>query len=86
MFILGAAVLYGWAAAIFVAVLTRVTLEIVERRPRIKLYYNGAVFALAAGAAGAGDDRRSTRNDHDDEPRASRCSPARAPSTRSTSC
>ena len=52
VFILGAAVLYGPSAAIFVALLTRVTLEIVERRPRIKLYYNGAVFALAAGAAG----------------------------------
>jgi diguanylate cyclase (GGDEF)-like protein len=45
-------VLYGPSAAIFVALLTRVTLEIVERRPRVKLYYNGAVFALAAGAAG----------------------------------
>ena len=53
VFILGAAVLYGWAAAVAVAVLTRVTLEIVERRPRMKLYYNGAVFALAAAAAAA---------------------------------
>jgi diguanylate cyclase (GGDEF)-like protein len=53
VFILGAGVLYGWPAAVAVAVLTRVTLEIVERRPRVKLYYNGAVFALAAAAAGA---------------------------------
>ena len=52
VFILGAGVLYGWPAAVFVAVLTRVTLEIVERRPRVKLFYNGAVFALAAMAAG----------------------------------
>jgi diguanylate cyclase (GGDEF)-like protein len=52
VFILGAGVLYGWPAAVFVAVLTRVTLEIVERRPRVKLFYNGAVFALAALAAG----------------------------------
>jgi diguanylate cyclase (GGDEF)-like protein len=52
VFILGAGVLYGWEAAVAVAVLTRVTLEIVERRPRVKLYYNGAVFALAAAAAG----------------------------------
>ena len=56
VFILGAGVLYGWPAAVFVAVLTRVTLEIVERRPRIKLYYNGAVFALAAGGRRRGDD------------------------------
>ena len=44
--------LCGQSAAVFVALLTRATLEIVERRPRIRLYYNGAVFALAAGAAG----------------------------------
>ncbi len=53
VFIVGAGVLYGWAAAVAVAVLTRVTLEILERRPRVKLFYNGAVFALAAAAAGA---------------------------------
>src|SRR5262245_32597506 len=53
VFILGAGVLYGTPAAVAVAVLTRVTLEIVERRPRMKLFYNGAVFALAATAAGA---------------------------------
>ena len=53
VFILGAAVLYGWEAAVAVAVLTRGTLEIVERRPRVKLYFNCAVFALAAAAAGA---------------------------------
>jgi diguanylate cyclase (GGDEF)-like protein len=53
VFIIGAAVLYGWSAAVAVAVLTRVTLEIVERRPREKLFFNGAVFALAAAAAGA---------------------------------
>ena len=53
VFILGAGVLYGWEAAVAVAVLTRVTLEIVEQRPRVKLYFNGAVFALAAAAAGA---------------------------------
>ena len=53
VFILGAAVLYGWEAAVGVAVLTRGTLEVVERRPRVKLYFNCAVFALAAAAAGA---------------------------------
>src|SRR5262245_40729955 len=52
VFILAAGILYGWPAAVAVAVLTRVTLEIVERRPMVKLVYNGAVFALAAAAAG----------------------------------
>jgi diguanylate cyclase (GGDEF)-like protein len=51
VFILGAAVLYGPSAAIAVAVTTRVTLELVERRPRVKLFYNGAVFGIAAAAA-----------------------------------
>ncbi|HEY7862573.1 MAG TPA: hypothetical protein VIE39_02875, partial [Thermoanaerobaculia bacterium] len=53
VFILAAGMLYGWPAAVAVAVVTRVTLEIVERRPLVRLVYNGAVFALAAGAAGA---------------------------------
>jgi diguanylate cyclase (GGDEF)-like protein len=53
VFIIGAGILYGWPAAVVVAVLTRVTLELVERRPMVKLVYNGAVFALAAAAAGA---------------------------------
>jgi diguanylate cyclase (GGDEF)-like protein len=53
VFILSAGILYGWPAAVAVAVLTRVTLEVIERRPRVKLVYNGAVFALAAGAAGS---------------------------------
>jgi diguanylate cyclase (GGDEF)-like protein len=53
VFVLGAAVMYGWPAAVAVAVLTRVTLEVAQRRPLVKLVYNGGVYALAAGAAGA---------------------------------
>jgi diguanylate cyclase (GGDEF)-like protein len=66
VFIFSAGVLYGWTAAVAVAVLTRVTLEIVERRPLVKLCYNGAVFALAAAAAGVamtpfdGNDQATT--------------------------
>jgi diguanylate cyclase (GGDEF)-like protein len=53
VFVLSAAMLYGWTAAVTVAVLTRITLELVQRRPLVKLVYNGAVYALAAAAAGA---------------------------------
>jgi diguanylate cyclase (GGDEF)-like protein len=53
VFILGAGALYGWEAAIVIAFLTRTTLEIAERRPLVKLVYNGAVYALAGAACGA---------------------------------
>jgi diguanylate cyclase (GGDEF)-like protein len=52
VFVVGTAFLHGWAAAAIVASLTRVALEIVQRRPLIKLVYNGAVYALGGAAAG----------------------------------
>ena len=55
VFILGAAVLYGWEAAVVVAVLTRGTLEIVERRPRVKLYFNCARLRARGGRGGCRD-------------------------------
>ncbi|MGB2952594.1 MAG: GGDEF domain-containing protein [Gaiellaceae bacterium] len=53
VFIVGAAVLYGWPAAILIGFLTRATLEIVHRRPAVKLAYNGSVYAMSGAAAGA---------------------------------
>jgi diguanylate cyclase (GGDEF)-like protein/putative nucleotidyltransferase with HDIG domain len=53
VFIVGTAVLYGWAPAVVVGCLTRVLIEVIRRRPVIRLAYNGAVYALAGGAAGA---------------------------------
>jgi diguanylate cyclase (GGDEF)-like protein len=52
VFVVGTAFLYGWAAAAIVASLTRVALELAQRRPLIKLVYNGAVYALGGAAAG----------------------------------
>jgi diguanylate cyclase (GGDEF)-like protein len=52
VFVVGTAFLYGWAAAAIVASLTRVALEIFQRRPVIKLAYNGAVYAIGGAAAG----------------------------------
>ena len=53
VFIVGAAVIYGWAAAVMIGFVARATIELVQRRPAIRLAYNSAVYALAGGAAGA---------------------------------
>jgi diguanylate cyclase (GGDEF)-like protein/putative nucleotidyltransferase with HDIG domain len=53
VFIVGAAVIYGWAPAVMIGFVARATIELVQRRPAIRLAYNSAVYALAGGAAGA---------------------------------
>jgi diguanylate cyclase (GGDEF)-like protein len=53
VFIVGAAVVYGWAPAVMIGFIARATIELVQRRPAIRLAYNSAVYALAGGAAGA---------------------------------
>jgi hypothetical protein len=45
--------IYGWPAAVIVGLLTRTTLEIWQRRPLVRLLYNGSLYALAGAAAGA---------------------------------
>jgi diguanylate cyclase (GGDEF)-like protein len=52
VFVLGAGIVYGWAAAVIVGMITRVTLEVAEARPLVKLVYNGAVYAVAGAACG----------------------------------
>jgi diguanylate cyclase (GGDEF)-like protein len=52
VFIVGAAVIYGWAPAVMIGFIARATIEVVQRRPAIRLAYNSAVYALAGGAAG----------------------------------
>jgi hypothetical protein len=47
VFIVGAAVIYeGWAPAVLVGFLTRALIELIQRRPAIRLSYNSAVYAL----------------------------------------
>jgi diguanylate cyclase (GGDEF)-like protein len=53
VFIVGAAVIYGWAPAVMIGFVARAAIEVVQRRPAIRLAYNGAVYALGGGAAGA---------------------------------
>jgi diguanylate cyclase (GGDEF)-like protein len=53
VFIVGAAVIYGWAPAVLIGFLTRALIELIQRRPPVRLSYNSAVYALGGGAAGA---------------------------------
>jgi diguanylate cyclase (GGDEF)-like protein/putative nucleotidyltransferase with HDIG domain len=53
VFIVGAAVIYGWAPAVLIGFLTRAVIELIQRRPPVRLSYNSAVYALGGGAAGA---------------------------------
>jgi diguanylate cyclase (GGDEF)-like protein len=52
VFIVGAAVIYGWAPAVMIGFIARATIELVQRRPAIRLAYNSGVYALAGAAAG----------------------------------
>jgi diguanylate cyclase (GGDEF)-like protein len=53
VFFAGGAVLFGWAEATVLAVVARVTIEVVQRRPRVRSAHNIGAYALAASAAGA---------------------------------
>jgi diguanylate cyclase (GGDEF)-like protein len=52
VFFIGAAVMFGAAEATVVALAVRFAVDVAQRRPRIRLLYNGPVYALSAGAAG----------------------------------
>jgi diguanylate cyclase (GGDEF)-like protein/putative nucleotidyltransferase with HDIG domain len=52
VFIVGAAVIYGWAPAVIVAFVGITLVQLVQRRPLDRLLYNGAVYAVSAAAAG----------------------------------
>jgi diguanylate cyclase (GGDEF)-like protein len=64
VFVVSSGLVYGWPTATLVALATRVALEVVQRRPAIKLAANGAVYALSGAAAGGAEilvgDRRTT--------------------------
>ena len=53
VFVVGTAVLYGWAAATLLAFLMQLTVETGRRRAPTRIAYNSAVYALAAAAGGA---------------------------------
>jgi diguanylate cyclase (GGDEF)-like protein len=52
-FLVGAALIYDWHTAVLLSLCVRGMIEVVQRRPLMKIAYNSAVFALSGGAAGA---------------------------------
>jgi diguanylate cyclase (GGDEF)-like protein len=52
VFMVGTAVLYGWAPAAVLAFVTMAAVELVRRTPLVRLLYNSSVYALAGTAAG----------------------------------
>ena len=52
VFVVATGLLYGWPAAAIVAFLTRTALEVFQRRPAMRLAYNGAVYAMCGAAGG----------------------------------
>jgi len=52
VFFVGAAVMFGAAEATVVALAVRAAVDLVQHHPRLRLLYNGPVYALSAGAAG----------------------------------
>jgi diguanylate cyclase (GGDEF)-like protein len=52
VFVVGVAVIYGWAPAVVVGFLARAVIEQLQHRPPIRLTYNSAVYAVGSMAAG----------------------------------
>jgi diguanylate cyclase (GGDEF)-like protein/putative nucleotidyltransferase with HDIG domain len=52
VFIVGAAVVYGWAAATLLAFVAHLVVKYIRRQPPIRTAYNSAVYALGGAAAG----------------------------------
>jgi signal transduction histidine kinase len=53
IFIVGVAVIYGWAEASIIGALTMGLVELAHRRPPSRITFNTGLYTLAAGAAGA---------------------------------
>jgi diguanylate cyclase (GGDEF)-like protein/putative nucleotidyltransferase with HDIG domain len=51
VFIVGAAIIYGWAAAVVVAFVALALIQLAHRRPIDRLFYNAAVYTLSGVAA-----------------------------------
>jgi signal transduction histidine kinase len=52
VFIVTAAVIYGWQTAVIVGVLAMLLVEVYTHKPPIRMLYNASIYALAALAAG----------------------------------
>jgi diguanylate cyclase (GGDEF)-like protein len=52
VFGVSAIVLFGWAAGVLVVFATPAIMQLLDRRPPVRIAYNASAFALTAGAAG----------------------------------
>jgi len=52
VFCVASIVLFGWAPGVLVSIVAPTIMQLVERRPPVRVAYNAAVFALSAGVAG----------------------------------
>src|SRR5262245_49400766 len=52
VFIVTAAVVYGWRLGVLVGAFSMSSVEVYRRTPAVRLLYNSALYALAAAAAG----------------------------------
>jgi diguanylate cyclase (GGDEF)-like protein len=52
VFIVGAAVTYGWAPAILIAFIACAVIDSLQQKPAVRVAYNSAVYGLGGGAAG----------------------------------
>jgi signal transduction histidine kinase len=52
VFIVAAAVIYGWRAAVVIALLAMLLVEFYSRAPVVRLLYNSSLYVLSAAAAG----------------------------------
>src|SRR5918911_2342194 len=52
VFGLSAIVLFGWAAGVLVVFATPAIMQVLDRRPPIRIAYNSSAFALTAASAG----------------------------------
>ena len=52
VFIVGTAILYGWAPAVLIAFVVLALIQLSQRRETARLAYNSAVYALSGAAAG----------------------------------
>ena len=54
VFVVAAGVLYGWEVAAVLAFVTMTSVELIHRRPAVRVVYNTALYVCAAAAAAAG--------------------------------
>jgi signal transduction histidine kinase len=56
VFIVTAAVIYGWRTAVLIGAMAMIAAEVYRRAPLVRVSYNSALYALAAAAAGLSAD------------------------------